>query len=366
MAKRKTDSAYCFWLLFVFCVLEFLIILHLVIGKCPRVPTDACDCTNYKAINEKALNVDKKTEMRALNPEISLASVINFSQSGHRHIAGAAVTLFLHAPAWFQRRYSLMIQNTVGNIPDDWIVQVFYTPQGSSQYGLDINPGIQHYIETGKVILTKISDEVFKTKRKRFELMVEPWIWENMLSEKVLIFGGTCVICSNSPYSFANFSEFDYIGAPWNFRKGVGGDGLISLRNRTLMLAALNFELMKYEPSKRKDAYKTFGQEDQFFVSRLLELQKIGMPNIRLATREDTLRFGAINNYINNDVLVVSGTLAEVPFIERDKFVSFCPEIKMFYPVLHDPSCFGATPNGTVCASTICALRPKTQRKGGC
>ena len=42
-----------------------------------------------------------------------------------------------------------------------------------------------------------------------------------------------------------------------------------------------------------------------------------------------------------------------------------CPELKQLYPSLHDPSCFGASPNGDVCRTTICALQiPK--RKGGC
>ena len=38
----------------------------------------------------------------------------------------------------------------------------------------------------------------------------------------------------------------------------------------------------------------------------------------------------------------------------------------MFYPAMHDPNCFGAVPNGEKCALSICALRPKEQRRGGC
>lgn len=48
---------------------------------------------------------------------------------------GVAATLLLHAPAWFQRRYTMMIQNTVANIPDDWVVQIFYTAVGQSKKG---------------------------------------------------------------------------------------------------------------------------------------------------------------------------------------------------------------------------------------
>ena len=45
--------------------------------------------------------------------------------------------------------------------------------------------------------------------------------------------------------------------------------------------------------------------------------------------------------------------------------MTICPEIKMIFPSLHDPSCFGAKPNGEKCKKSICALRDPP-RKGGC
>jgi hypothetical protein len=59
----------------------------------------------------------------------------------------------------------------------------------------------------------------------------------------------------------------------------------------------------------------------------------------------------------NDNVLVASGTLPDISHEERDRFLSVCPELKILYPSLHDPSCFGASPNSTVCAKTICALQ---------
>ena len=66
-----------------------------------------------------------------------------------------------------------------------------------------------------------------------------------MAAEKVLLFGGTCVVCSNSPLSVSSFSHFDYIGSPWNYRQGIGGDGSISIRNSSLMLQIIHMELDK-------------------------------------------------------------------------------------------------------------------------
>ena len=366
----------CFWALFLICIIQCVFIANILfhhhsvfhasdvappehgtsaaspsteVAKCPTVPTPAC---------EQTLSA----------PGTLPNNTIRIATAANNPPVGVAVTLFLHAPQWFQRRYTMMIQNAISNIPDDWKVQIFYVKNGASQFGLDINPGIQKWIENGKVILTVIADEVFKTKRKKFELMVEPWLWENMLADRVLTFGGTTVLCSNSPYRIGNFSEFDYIGTPWSFKKGAGGDGAVSLRNRKAMLAAIQFELDKIgdDPAKRSTAYKSWGQEDQFFVSRLLDMKKAGLYDANIAKKEDTHRFGGNNEVFNNDILGVSGTLPAITYNERQSFFSFCPEMKMHYPALHDPSCFGASPNGTLCGSTVCALKPKSMRKGGC
>ena len=52
------------------------------------------------------------------------------------------MTVMLNSPKWFQRRYSTMTSNFLVNTPSNWVVQVFYTSDGQSQFGLDINPGI--------------------------------------------------------------------------------------------------------------------------------------------------------------------------------------------------------------------------------
>lgn len=283
---------------------------------------------------------------------------------------GVAVTILLHAPTWFQRRYTMMIQNTHENIPDDWLIQVYYTGFGQSLMGVEINRGIKRLIDSGRVRLVVIPPEVLKVKKKKFELMTELWIWQNMMAEKVLLFGGTSVICSNSPRNINQFVQFDYIGAPWNAYKGFGGDGGISIRSRSWMVKVIQYELSKYESEEQKlTVYKKWGQEDHFFMSRIVEMQKKNLPGIetiKLATKNDTQSFAAIGGIYNNDVWAVAGTLPDVPFKERDKFLQLCPEIKMFYPSLHDPGCFGASPDTDKCAASICALRPREQRKGGC
>ena len=299
-------------------------------------------------------------------PPLPLSSPSSPQQQ--QHYDGVAVSLLLHAPKWFQRRYTQMVQNVVNNIPKTWGVQIFYTPSGQSQMGIDLNKGLGRLISEGRVLLTAISPEVLKQRKKRFELMYHEWIWGNMVADRVLMFGGNSIMCSNTGQNISSYDEWDYVGAPWDFKKGVGGDGSISLRNRSVMLDVINYELAKYDDAlERSVAYKKWGQDDVFFVSRILEMQKKGLlPNVKLAPREVTLKFAAIGSAWNEDVMVASGTLPGLSDDDRSKFISFCPDIKMVYPALHNPACFGAVPESDKCAASICALKPKTERKGGC
>lgn len=268
----------------------------------------------------------------------------------------------------------MMVLNILNNLPDDWAVQVVTTGKGQSKNGIDINLGLKRLIESGKILEMRLPEAMGKIKR--FEIMLSRYLWEHIPADKVIIFGGNQVICSNSPYQISNFAHLDYIGAPWNFANGLGGEGGISLRSRRMMLAAIDYELSKVkDPEKKKTAHLNWGQEDQFYVSRLLEMRDksivmaeypdVRFSEIRLATREETRMFASTNNYVNSTSFTCANTLATATFEERDLYISFCPEIKMVFPSLHDPSCFGAAPNGTECAKTICALKVP-RRKGGC
>jgi hypothetical protein len=288
---------------------------------------------------------------------LALASIPN------ELLEGVAVTLFLEAPRWFQARYTLMVQNILVNLPRGWKVQIFYTGKGPSS-GLELSLGLQRLIANGLVELTLIPYAVSKLKSKKKEIMTDTWIWENMIADKVLIFGGNSAICGNSPYSFHEFSKFDWIGAPWDSFQGRAGDGEISFRNRKLMIRAIEWELAKYTDSKElANAQKVWGYEDQFFVKRLLELEKSG-ERISIASRNETLRFAANDAHAPLGVFAASMTLAGATYDMREKFLRYCLELKMIFPSLHDPHCFGAQPTPDLCKKSICALQEPL--KGGC
>lgn len=345
-----------FSLLFI-CLIQFLIIIQLFIYHHLR----------YDNLSPIKLEVPEKVAIPlALTDDLQVLKAVDVvhSNATTKTYQGVAVTMMLHSPTWYQRRYSLMIQNTVSTLPADWVVQIFYTAKGQSQAGLDINPGINRFIKSGEVILTLLPKHLEKIKK--YQLMFEPWTWRNMLADKVLLFGGGSVICSNSLYTINDFIQYDYIGAPWRHYNGVGGDGQISLRNRLHMLAAIHYALEKVDIADHKTAWKSWGQEDHFYVTTLLEMATLKRIDSLIASKAATYQFAAIGSYVNDTVFAASGTIPEADYQSRDLFLSYCPEAKIHYPSMHDPNCFGASPHGEECAKTVCALRPKTMRKGGC
>ncbi len=348
------------------------------VPPCPKsVPavsySKPCIVTSEPAV------VASKTTTGLLNTPVLLQNL-----SEIRQYEGVAFTLLLHSPRWFQRRYTIMVKNVLLNLPKNWVLQIFYCGKGQSKAGIEINRGLSRLIEQGSVVTTVIPGELFKKKKKKIQLLTDSWIWNNVLAEQTMFFGGNSVICSNSIPLFQDFIKFDYIGTPWSdVKNGQGGDGGISIRSRSVMLAAIDYRERKATPHNGKE------REDVFIVKTLIEMIKAGIHvdrkdgsgsrSIVLAKKSDTESFGGLSYFIQNfnstviskaietigPPLVASGTLPYLPFDIRDSFLSICPELKVIFPSMHDPACFGAHPNGAKCAQSICALRDPP-RKGGC
>ena len=153
------------------------------------------------------------------------------------------------------------------------------------------------------------------------------------------------------------FNMLDYVGSPWRMLWGRGGEGDFSYRNRTAMLHAIQYK--PHDGSTRDDLY---------FVQTLLEMNSKLGTSYRIATKEQTEHFGGTSNFTEESgpPIVASGTLSQLEHGVRETVLALCPELKLIFPVLHNPSCFVATPNGEECAKYVCALRDPNDRKGGC
>ncbi len=145
-------AGFCFWFLLMVCLVQFVFIANLMVKLQNKI-------LDIHVLNSKICEVPFSNLALPIIPEVpvqlmTLPPIISNSTSLTTNslpkvYGGVAATLLLHAPAWFQRRYTMMIQNTIANIPDDWVVQIFYTAAGQSKKGIDLNPGIQRFIKSG-------------------------------------------------------------------------------------------------------------------------------------------------------------------------------------------------------------------------
>ena len=337
-------------------------------------------------------------------------------QEGIMQYEGVATTLMINAPWWFQKRYSTMMSNIVINTPGksnsnfksfhpfpfttnyticfyylffllkiaNWAIQIFYIADESSQshFGLEVNPNLARLNATyDRIIFTPLPEDLISKfgHRKKLLYWTNSWIWENLVADRVLVFNGNGVICSNGLLSLLDgsaltqlFQHVDYIGSPWKSHYGEGGDGSFSFRNRNAMLDAI-----KYKPyDLKKDS-----REDYYFLRNLKEINNRendggggGGDKItyRIATKEQTHLFAGNLESFDNErgppslPMVVSGTMASLDHKVRQNILNACPELGMLFPMLHHPSCFGAHPDGEECGKHICALTPSSERKSGC
>eukprot|EP00600_Ochromonadales_sp_CCMP1393_P007320 CAMPEP_0174955448 /NCGR_PEP_ID=MMETSP0004_2-20121128/985_1 /TAXON_ID=420556 /ORGANISM="Ochromonas sp., Strain CCMP1393" /LENGTH=276 /DNA_ID=CAMNT_0016203373 /DNA_START=294 /DNA_END=1124 /DNA_ORIENTATION=- len=245
----------------------------------------------------------------------------------------------------------MMVNQILSVIDDkDWVVQIFYDPNKKMAVEGTMYPGIQRQVERGRVLLTPIPKRLTK-KVKRNRLLLNPWLWENMLAESVLMFGGTSVLCANAPELNGlddMMARYDYVGVPWKMNSGVGGSGAISLRNRTHVLSFVK----KLEADTKQevgDPFKrVYRKEDILLVEYL---RKVGA---KLADEKGTMEFGMSDTAAQGKPLAASGTLPQLEDDTRQKFIDYCPEMKMMYPSLHSPACFGANPDPINCFKFLC------------
>ena len=190
-------------------IFQFIVILQLLIVRRDSFSSSSLDTLSslsskemvramYKmeggvasAANDSS-TVTSKGLQQAIT-KISYMGIMTTKKVEDNNIKGVAVTLFLHSPTWFQRRYTMMIYNILFNLPEGWVIQIFGTGLGQSSAGLAINRGLQRLVDRGVVRLTIIPPEVFNKRRKLVYLMTDPWLWSNMLADKVLVFGGNQV-----------------------------------------------------------------------------------------------------------------------------------------------------------------------------
>ena len=317
------------------------------------------------------------TTTRASPPEIK-GSVVQ----------GVAATLMFKAPQWFHLRYTAMLQNALANVPETWKVQIIYNPQWFEKDVLPWHPKIKLWLTQGheRIVFTAIPDFILSPHmggkqdlKKNKRSAVKPkhvsshrWFWQSLVAEQVLMFSGNGALCGNH-FNHDNMMTFDhwmnstdFVGTPSTRNNGYGGDGSShSFRKKSVMLRVIDYA--------EKHQMDIGNDSEHGWTLRVIEkMRKDKMekdPPIRLATPEQTNVFGAVTNLTNEAgilhiPMVVAGTHAQLTYDDRETLLKHCPEVKLIFPSLHEPACFGAHPQPQQCRASICALQDELPRSG--
>lgn len=383
------------WFLVFVIVAQFIVILKLMHDN-PHHQTAVDNKRSYKEV----LSRTAITSTPTVSPTDNALSSMNTNRTGKtvvplrqvtsayaslhspnmaQEVYGVAVTVFMGSPKWFQNRYSIMINQILVSLSPGWKVQIFYADKKMAVEGTQY-PGIQKHVNTGRVVLTPLP-KTFKGIKKK-DLMLQPWFWKSMLSDTVLIFGGSTAICANSPHTVEDFLKFDFLGGPWSAVRGVGGDGALSVRNRTLMVRALETYILDpsaasssssssltssaaasspiishHPPStilRKPKAVHANKREEIVFIEALQSIQNTPPAPARIASMADTRRFVSSDDWWGRGALGAVGTMGGLNHTARQQVLDYCPELKMLFPVLHYPDCFGSEPNPLMCIKALC------------
>jgi hypothetical protein len=185
------------------------------------------------------------------------------------HFQGVAATILFSAPAWFHRRYPIMIQNVLSNTPNkNWALQLFIHPKFWQENVVPLHSGLLDLIERhqDRIVITYLPPEMQQLKQPNQRILLTDWFWKTLVADQVLLFSGNGILCTNGCTAdrWGELLALDYVGVPWGKYDKLGGDGSThSFRNRNLMLRALEYA--------RQSNLRQELPESSFFVKTLPE-----------------------------------------------------------------------------------------------
>jgi hypothetical protein len=248
-----------------------------------------------------------------------------------------------------QRRYPMLVANALANLPRDWKVQLVVKNSPGAQRGartlgrlLSRNPE--------RVTVTEMPDDVGRLRR--VQVTSTPWFWKSLVADRVLLLSAGAALCGASTKTIDEFGRYSLVGALWSQRQQdrPGDTRRGMLVDRKVALAALQARGTPLHGPPEGDG------------SWIHEEMRRLVPAEQQAPRSVQAQFAISDEGLldaDSIPFMVAGTMSHIPG-NRSHLVEHCPEIKMIYPALHDPNCFGAKSalNKEKCYASLCVTNP--------
>jgi hypothetical protein len=130
-----------------------------------------------------------------------------------------------------------VLNNFLTNLSNNWNIIIFY---GNNNIEF-INNIIANLPEIYKNRITLINLNVDNLSIEDYnKLLTSPELYNSIPTEIFLVFQTDTLICQNYKNNINDFTEYDYVGAPWKFDSMAVGNGGLSLRRKSKMLEIIN------------------------------------------------------------------------------------------------------------------------------
>lgn len=249
-----------------------------------------------------------------------------------------------------------IVHNVIQMLGDDWKIQIFHSVTNEEYIQ---NSTLAPSIEAGKIYLSKMLIDNNISLGIYNSIMLDPYFWEKVLGEKVILFETDSVMCGSPQRQLSEFMErYDYVGAPWShfrnscyvsrddrygkwrvqsskpaqsysdkpvefFEAQVGNSGF-SYRSRTKTLEILS----KYVPV---DGNYYMAANDLFYACAFQH----GASGARVPSVQEASYF-SVENISRNAPIAVHKPWISLQKQDLERLELSCPEIKILKPYYLD------------------------------
>lgn len=107
----------------------------------------------------------------------------------------------------------VVVKEVIDNLPTEWTIQIFHSKTNESFIK---ESSLKGDILSGKIVLSRINRDSFSLADYNTASLT-PYFWEQMLSNRVLLFEPDSAFCPSAkvPGAFDEYFTYDYVGAPW-------------------------------------------------------------------------------------------------------------------------------------------------------
>lgn len=166
----------------------------------------------------------------------------------------------------------------------EWPIHVFTSEENRVLFS-ESEP-FQREVAVGRFHVRSLpEEEKLSSHASVSAFFTKPWFWEQLApAEHLLLFQADSILCTKAPQKVEDFLQYDFVGAPVREGLGMGYNGGLSIRNRTMCLEIVNnFDWQVERHGDHSEGNVDY--EDQWFGKKMREFAGSNLPTPEVAMK---------------------------------------------------------------------------------